>query len=320
MIVDIHTHFIPGFVMSEAQQAGGCMGVTSDGEWLVHPEGFRYPITPTLTDMDAKLAMMDEGRIDVSVLSIAPTLFFYGADAELAVEFARRANDALAELTDGNDRLYGLATLPLQDPKAAAAELERCVNGLGLRGAQIGHDAGPRQLDDPELEPVLEAVACLDVPLMLHPSYVGLTPGLEDYYFTNSIGNPVLTTIAAGRLIHCGIFDRLPNLKVVLVHAGGFLPYQIGRFDQAHAVRTEPRRAIEQRPSRYLDRFWMDTITHGDLALQFLAGRIGTERLVVGTDLPFDMADEEPVQRLERIGIDGHALGATALELLGVSS
>jgi aminocarboxymuconate-semialdehyde decarboxylase len=320
VIVDIHTHFIPAFVMEEAQQSGGCMGVTSDGEWLVHPEGFRYPITPTFADMDAKLAMMDDGRIDVSVLSIAPTLFFYDADAQPAVQFARRANDALAELTSGDDRLHGLATLPLQDPEAAAAELERSVTDLGLRGAQIGHDAGRRTLDDPELEPVMEACARLDVPLMLHPSYVGLAPGLEDYYFTNSIGNPLLTTIAAARLIHGGIFDRLPNLKVVLVHAGGFLPYQIGRFDHAHAVRTEPRRAIERPPSSYLDRFWMDTITHGDEALQFLAGRIGTERLVVGTDLPFDMADEEPVQRLERLGIDGDALGSTALALLGVNS
>src|SRR5690242_5799867 len=118
--------------MAEAQQSGGCMGVTADGDWLVHPEGFRYPITPTFDDMDAKLAMMDAGRIDVSVLSIAPTLCFYDADAQAAVEFARRANDALGELTSDSDRLYGLATLPLQDPHAAAAELERSVNDLGL--------------------------------------------------------------------------------------------------------------------------------------------------------------------------------------------
>ncbi len=314
-VVDVHTHFIPRFVLEEE----GVFGLREEDGWVVHPEGFRYPAAPEFLDGQAKLAQMDELRIDVSVLSSSPTLFFYESPVDEVVAFARRSNDALAELTAGKERLYGLATLPLQAPAAAAAELERAVRELGLLGAQIGTSyAGGKPLDGPELEPVFEAAERLGVPLMLHPYYVGPKPGLEDFYLTNTVGNPLDTCVAAVRLIHAGTLDRFPGLRLVLVHGGGFLPYQLGRFDHAFAVRPEPKLSIERAPSSYLDRFWMDTITHSDAALAFLAELIGTGRLVVGTDLPFDMADARPVERLERVGVDPHGLGETALELLGL--
>ena len=318
-VVDVHTHFIPRFVMDEA--AGpGVFGVREQDGWLVHPEGFRYPALPEFLEPGAKLAQMDSLGIDVSVLSSSPTLFFYESPADEAVEFVRRSNDALAELVAGEDRLYGLAALPLQAPEEAAAELERVVRTLGLLGAQIGTSYAGKPLDGPELEPVLAAAERLGAPLMLHPYYVGPKPGLEDFYLTNSVGNPLDTCVTAVRLIHSGTLDRFPGLKVVLVHGGGFLPYQLGRFDHAFAVRPEPNAKIDRPPTSYLHRFWMDTITHSDAALRFLAGLVGTDRVVVGTDLPFDMADSQPVERLARTGIDPHAIGRTALELLGLQT
>jgi aminocarboxymuconate-semialdehyde decarboxylase len=218
-------------------------------------------------------------------------------------------------------RLAGLATLPLQDPAAAAEELRRAVGELGLRGAQIGTSgADGLPLDDPVLAPVLAEAERLGVPLMLHPYYVGLKPGLTDYYFTNSIGNPLDTCIAAARLIHAGTLDRHPELRVVLVHAGGFLPYQLGRLDHAYAVRNEPQADISKAPSTYLRRFWIDTITHADQALTFLENLVGRDRLVIGTDLPFDMADREPVERLRRVGIDPDELGTVADDLFRLPS
>lgn len=317
-VIDVHTHFIPRFVMDEA--AGpGVFGVREQDGWLLHPEGFRYPAVPEFLEPSGKLAQMDELRIDVSVLSSSPTLFFYESPADEAVEFARRSNDALAELVAGEERLHGLSTLPLQAPEAAAAELERAVVELGLLGAQIGTScAGGKPLDGPELEPVLETADRLGVPLMLHPYYVGPKPGLADFYLTNSVGNPLDTCVAAVRLIHAGTLDRFSRLRIVLVHGGGFLPYQLGRFDHAFAVRPEPRVRIDRPPSSYLDRFWMDTITHSDAALAFLVGLVGTERMVLGTDLPFDMADSRPLERAECAGVDPHALGETARELLGL--
>jgi aminocarboxymuconate-semialdehyde decarboxylase len=319
-VVDVHNHVIPSFVLEEAER-GALFGLRVDDGWVVHPEGFRYPVTPDFWDPEEKLADMDAHGLDVAILSIAPTLFLYDEPATEAVAFARRANDAVAGMAATSPRLAGLATLPLQDPSGAAEELRRSVEELGLRGAQIGTSGADRlPLDDQALAPVLAEAERLGVPLMLHPYYVGLKPGLTDYYFTNSIGNPLDTCIAAARLIHAGTLDRHPGLRLVLVHAGGFLPYQLGRLDHAHAVRKEPRVEISAAPSSYLRRFWIDSITHADDALGFLESLIGTDRMVIGTDLPFDMADREPVERLRRAGIDPDALGTVADELFRLPS
>ncbi len=315
-VVDVHTHFIPQFAVDEGPD--GAFGAREDDGWFVHPQGFRYPLSPEFLDPAAKLAQMDRLGIHVSVLSSSPTLFFYDVAAGPAVEFARRSNDALAAIVAGHERLEGFATLPLQAPEEAAVELRRAVEELGLHGAQIGTNCGPTPLDAPELEPVLAAADALDVPLMLHPYYVGPKPGLEDFYLTNSVGNPLDTCVAAVRLIHAGVFDRLERLRIILVHGGGFLPFQIGRFDHSYDVRPEPKVALHRRPSLYLDRFWIDTITHADLPLEFLSSLIGKDHLVLGTDLPFDMADSAPLERIRRVGIDPDELGATASSLLGL--
>jgi aminocarboxymuconate-semialdehyde decarboxylase len=315
-VVDVHTHFLPRFFVDEAA-SGGVFGVRGADGFLVHPQGFRYPAFPEFLDVGAKLAQMDGLGIDVSVMSGAPTLFFYDAPVDDAVAFTRRVNDALAEWVSGEERLLAMAGLPLQDPEEGAAELERAVGELGMLGAHIGTNCQSTPLDAPELEPVLDAAERLGVPLMLHPYYVGPKPGLEDFYLVNSMGNPLDTSIAAVRLIHSGALDRHPGLRVALVHAGGFVPYQLGRFDHAFDVRQEPRVHIDRRPSAYLDRFWMDTITHADAQLVFLRDLIGAERLVLGTDLPFDMADPEPVARLQRVGVDTAATTRAAAELFG---
>jgi aminocarboxymuconate-semialdehyde decarboxylase len=314
-VVDLHTHFLPRFFVEEAA-AEGVFGVRVQDGLVVHPEGFRYPVHKTFVAVEPKLEAMDAAGIDVSVLSSAPTLFFYDQATDAAVTFARRSNDALAELVADTDRLAAFAALPLQEPEAAAEELERAVRELGMLGAHIGTNCGKTPLDAPAMDPVLAAAERLDVPLMLHPYYVGPKPGLEDFYLVNSMGNPLDTSIAAVRLIHSGALDRHPGLRVALVHAGGFVPYQIGRFDHAWSVRPEPRVSLERPPSAYLDRFWMDTITHGDEALRFLADRIDADRLYIGTDEPFDMADTDPVARLERVGIDPEATAGAAAALL----
>jgi aminocarboxymuconate-semialdehyde decarboxylase len=316
-VVDVHTHFIPEFVLDEGAEGSGVFGVQAADGTLRHPEGFRYPVQPEFHDSAAKLRKMDEMEIDVSVLSISPTLFFYEAPAADAVAFARRANDALAEMVAAEERLYGFAHLPLQDADAAAAELDRCLTELGFVGAQVGTTyANGKPLDGPELEPVLTTADRHGLPLMLHPYYVGPKPGLEDFYFTNSLGNPIDTTVAASRLIHAGTLDRFGSLPVVLVHAGGFLPFQVGRLDHAHAVRPEPGGRLERQPSAYLERFYMDSITHGDAQLRFLADLVGERRVVLGTDLPFDMGDPRPLERVRRADVDEHAIGRTAAAIL----
>ena len=294
-MIDVHTHFIPPEFVADARAGRAPDRITlrqgAGQEWLVHPQGYGYPLSPEFFDLQAKHREMDRLGIDAAVLSLTPTLFFYWLDAAAAGAFCRQANDSLAKFVAGSDRLEGVAVVPLQDPEAAAAELRRAVRDLGLRGAEIGTTMEQVPLDDPRFDPFFAAAAELDVPVILHPYYVGTRPTLTDFYMTNLTGNPLETCIAASRLILSGSLDRHPRLKVVLVHAGGFMPFQIGRLDNGFRVRSETRAAIAAPPSSYLRRFWYDTITHAATPLKFLIDLVGADRVVFGTDLPFDMAD-----------------------------
>ena len=305
MVVDVHTHFIPPALVDEAAShpEWGVGSERRDGAtWLRHEQGFAYPLDPTFAGGERKLEDMSERGIDLAVMSLSPTLFLYWIGAPAATAFARFANDALADaVRDSGGRLAGLATLPMQAPDAAAEELRRCVEELDMRGAHIGSSVEGAQLDDARFEPVLAAAEELAVPLVLHPYYVGSKPGLEDYYLTNLYGNPADTALAAARLILSGVLDRHGALDLVLVHAGGFLPYQIGRLDHGWSVRPEAQEQLERPPSEYLGRFHFDTITHHDGALRWLLELVGGERVLLGTDLPYDMGDYDPVARLDRV-------------------
>lgn len=282
--VDVHTHFVP----PDIEQVGGLR--IEDGV-VVHPEGFRWPLHRTFYDVQARLAAMDELRIDNAVISIAPPLFLYDLpDTGASADFCRHANDALAAFArSSGGRIDAVATLPMSDPAAAVVELRRAVGTLGLRGAEIGPVIEDTHLDDPALRPVLAAAQELDVPLILHPSYAGPRPGLEDFYLTNLIGNPLQSTVGAAHLIFGGVLDELDRLKIVLMHGGGYLPYQIGRLDHGRRVRPEAA-GCRHAPSNYLRRFWYDTITHARGPLRFLIELVGADRVVYGTDFPFDMA------------------------------
>src|SRR5687768_9820199 len=274
MTIDVHTHFIPPEFVADARagRALDTIGLDQrDGtEWLIHPQGYQYPVSPEFFELEARLRQMDSLGIDASLLSLTPTLFFYWLDAAAAGDFCRRANESLAGFVAASDRLGGVAVVPLQDPAAATAELRRAVRDLGLRGVEIGTTMEKVPLDDERFGPFFAAAEELDVPVLLHPYYVGIRPNLTDFYMTNLTGNPLETCIAASRLILSGFLDRHPRLKVVLVHAGGFMPYQIGRLDHGFRVRSESNAAISAPPSTYLRRFWYDTITHAARPLKFL--------------------------------------------------
>jgi aminocarboxymuconate-semialdehyde decarboxylase len=316
--VDFHTHVIPEALLDEARTGGGLFGVRLADSVMTHPEGFGYPIEPEYWSASAILERMGATGLDASVLSLAPTLFFYDLPPAEAIMFAHLANDAIAETVRDHASLLALAQLPLQAPEEAAGELRRAVVELGFGGALVGTNVGSTPLDDRSFDVVYAEAERLGAPLFLHPYFVGPKSRLEAYYLTNTIGNPLDTCIAAARLVHGKVLDRFPRLKVVLAHGGGFLPYQLGRLDHAYRVRRELTGAGAEEPSGYRRRFWMDTLTHSDISLAFLAELIGADRLVVGTDLPFDMADARPLERIERVGLDPPALGKVALDLLAV--
>jgi aminocarboxymuconate-semialdehyde decarboxylase len=307
LTVDVHTHFAPFDVLAAAWRGAGFDGMRAERsggqEWLVHRQGFRWPVPPVFYDTEARLASMDERGISHAVLSVAPQLFMYWVDGSETAGFCRAVNDDLAAFATGTaGRISAVATLPMQDPAAAVAELTRAVTTLGMRGAEIGPHVEGTPLDAPALRPVLAAAADLDVPLIVHPYYVAPRPGLEDFYLTNLIGNPLATTVCAARLIFSGVLDELATLRMVLVHGGGYLPYQIGRLDHGYQVRPEARGCAHP-PSAYLGRFWFDTVTHAPAPLRFLTKMAGADHVVYGTDFPFDMAAGPLADQLDGTGL-----------------
>jgi aminocarboxymuconate-semialdehyde decarboxylase len=292
-VIDIHSHVIPPALVKRMREGDAPDGIRiedRDGQpWVVHRQGYQYPLLESFHDVPSRIAAMDAGNVDIAVLSVAPPLFLYWIEGSSARAAAQTINDAIAQMVGmAPDRFAGIATLPMQDPAEAVTELHRAVKELGLKGAQIGANIEGVPLDDASLRPVLEAAAELGVPLVIHPYYVGSSPGLDDFYLTNLQGNPWQTAVCASRMILSGALDEMPDLDLVLVHGGGHLPYQIGRLDHGHKVRAEAK-IPNHAPSSYLRRFHYDTLTHHPESTQWLIDKVGADRVLFGTDTPFDM-------------------------------
>ena len=324
--IDVHNHYVPPELLQDARAGAAPDGLGTDvvdgAEWLVHRQGFRYPVPVAFHDLEARLASMDDRGVDQAVISISPTLFLYWADAAETADFCRLANDSLARFAGASGgRIVAVATLPMQAPDAAVKELRRAASELGLRGAEIGPAVEGTPLDDPTVRPVLDAANDLGVPLILHPYYVGPRAGLEDFYLVNLVGNPLETTVCAARLILGGTLDELDGLELVLMHGGGYLPYQIGRLDHGHRVRPEAR-GCRRPPSAYLGRFAYDTLTHAPGPLALLVDLVGAEHVAFGTDFPFDMGGGPFEQQVAGVDLDDgqreHLAWRTAARLFGL--
>jgi aminocarboxymuconate-semialdehyde decarboxylase len=278
-----------------------------------------------LTDPDRRLADMDRMRIEVQALSPAPPQFYYWTDPGLGRRLARRQNEHVAELVAGHpDRFVGLGTVPLQDGEAAVAELDHCITQLGLRGVEICSSVNGLDLDQPRFRPFFARAAELDVVVLIHPH--GFTGGerLTEYYLTNVIGNPLDTPIAVTRLIHGGVLEEVPGLKLCLTHGGGYLPFYASRMDHAWRNRPEGRPAIPDRPpSSYLRQVYADGLVYDQAHLAFLVQQLGPGHVVLGTDYPYDMGDVDAVALVEKMAelmADDRAaiLGGTAARLLNL--
>jgi aminocarboxymuconate-semialdehyde decarboxylase len=310
MKIDVHNHAIPETVL-ELLRREPLYGVTLTGtRWRggVHVD---FDVVPSFAEPAAKLRELEAKGLDAAVVSVAPMVFYYHVDEEAGERMAVAANEGLAAFCAvAPDRLAWLATVPMQAPERAAAVL-RDAAAAGCVGVEVGTGVAGRRLDEDEFEPFWAAAAELDLPVTLHPAYTeGVNPALAPFYLENVLGYPFDTTIAIERLICAGVLDRHPRLRIVLVHAGGYFPYQAGRLRHARTVRPE----LADSPADllcHLDRLFFDIITHDPLALEFLVRRVGRDQVVMGTDLPFDMAPPEPMSLL-RAAVDDDVARAIA--------
>lgn len=266
------------------------------------------PLHPGMFDVDVRLADMDRQRVDVQLLSVPPSNFFYHLPAEVGASFATASNDAMAQTVAANPaRFQMFATLPLQDEAATLTELHRIAGDPHVRGVEIGTNIDGADLDVAELEYLWGALAELDMPAWLHPDQrtIAGADRLVRYYLQNLIGNPLETTIAIAALIFGGVLERHPGLRVGLVHGGGFAPYQIGRWRHGWEVRPEPRQRLhDTSPEEMLCRFTFDSLTHDPASLRDLGERFGWANVVLGSDYPFDMGPTDPVGEFEMLGLD----------------
>jgi aminocarboxymuconate-semialdehyde decarboxylase len=234
--------------------------------------------------------------------------------AEQGVAWSRLLNDCAAADLDGVEGFVALATVPLQDPVEAAFELRRAVEELGMRGVMIDTNVAGRSLLDLPLDPFWEMVSHLGVPVVLHPFNTPAEDRLARFYLNNVVAYPYETTLAAAEIIFSGLLDRFPGLRVLLVHGGGFLPYQIGRLDRAWLTREENRRLCGKPPSAWLRSFYYDTLSHDAASLRFLIDRVGFDRVLLGSDFPFGMGDPNPARVVENCGVDALSLRAILWE------
>jgi aminocarboxymuconate-semialdehyde decarboxylase len=329
-IVDIHAHFVSPDLIAEARRHPEryglrVMGEADGGEYLLFDNGLRIrPFFPRLCDLGTRLAEMDADGVDVEMISTWMDIVGYWLDGPAAVRWHRLQNDTLADLARRHpDRFRAIGTVPLQDPPAAAAEVDYAARELGMRGLQIAANFGGRELDDSELDQVWARVQDHGLFLFLHPHHAEPPPRLDRYFLANLIGNPLDTTIGFASLVFGGVLDRFPELNIVLAHGGGNVPYQIGRFDRGFEAMPQCRvHAPAGPPSSYLPRFSFDTILFGPDRLAFLISMVGAEHVFFGSDRPFPLGDPIALQRVRATpGIGAEAmrrvLGLNALALLG---
>ncbi len=307
--IDTHTHILAdatiGLLNKEIPKLGIKLTPIDDNDSIIEVAGTPYrPMPRGGHNIERRFADMDFAEVDIHVLSAAPQAWLYNQEAAVGIAAAAIQNDEMARLVKEHpDRFAAIATLPMQAPDKAAEELRRAVTKLGLHGAMIGSNINGKNLDDPSFEPLWAAASELDAWMMIHPGNVAGADRLKSYYLGNLVGNPLDTTIAGACLIFGGVLERHPKLHFVMVHGGGFIPYQGGRWVHGWQVRPEPKVHLKHSPQPYLDRFHYDTITHSKPVLEFLVGSAGADRVFLGSDYPYDMGTLECVRQVRAANI-----------------
>lgn len=277
-----------------------------------------------MVDMDDRLAVLDAMGIDFQVVAPPPFQCYYSLPLEHAVKGSRMVNEGIAGFVAKRpDRFAGLGTVPLQDAAEAVKELDYCVNELGFKGVEILTNVHGAELSAPQFAPFWKRAEELGALVMIHPN--GFTHGdrFHDHYFSNVIGNPLETTIALHHLIFSGTLERMPDLKILAVHGGGYLPSYSGRIDHAWGARKDSHSDLPNPPTHYLRKIYFDNVVFTPHQLEYLVKVYGADKIVMGTDYPYDMCDYDPVEHVMSAGLSDEdrakVAGGTAARLLGLT-
>ncbi len=329
-VIDMHAHWYPAewLRIAEKESAADGLQVTRNavGSWQFSSARFALLAPPeSAGGLDQRLQAMDVQGVDIQVLSLTGPMIEWASPA-LGLRLAQTFNDAAsAAHRDYPRRFLVAATLPVQAPDLALQELERASHLPGIRAIYLPTSFGGRELDDKSLWPIYARCEQLGWPVLLHPAEtVGRDRTAPYYALENLAGNPYDTGLAAAHLIFGGVLDAFPKLTVMLPHAGGTMPGLIGRWDRGVQGRPELK-DFKKPASSYLRRFLYDIIAHNDQVLMNLIRMVGADRVVLGSDFPFNMGLDRPVEVVERLkGLSAKQkdmiLGGTAAGLLKLGS
>ncbi|WP_395572497.1 amidohydrolase family protein [Streptomyces sp. BK79] len=275
---------------------------------------------PRMTDPAVRLAAMDAQGVDVQLVSPSPSHYHYWADEDTAEKLYRLANEATAaHCSAAPERLRGLGLAPLQHPRQAVRALDHALE-QGLAGVEISSHAPGRELSDPAYEPFWTRAEETGALVFLHPFGCTLDERLDRWYLSNTVGQPTENAVALSHLIFSGVLDRHPELTLIAAHGGGYLPTHIGRSDHAWSARSDAGAGCAHLPSSYLKRLYFDSLVHDPHVLRELVRAAGADRVLLGSDFPFDMGTEDPVGALRAARLsdaDFHAVrGGNATALL----
>jgi aminocarboxymuconate-semialdehyde decarboxylase len=274
-------------------------------------------------DPEARIADMDLQGVDRQVLAIAPPQYFYYLDEPTGARVTAIQNDRIAEMVASHpSRFVGVANLPLDHPRAAIAEMVRAHRDLGFNGFEINADVNGGELDDRRFDPLWEKATELNLLVILHPHGFTDAKRMGDYYLANVICMPLASTLAVSRMILGGVWERFPDLRMLVVHGGGYLPFYFARTDHAFRVRPELRHHISRPPSEYLHMLHFDTTVFDPRAVEYLVAEFGADRVLMGSDYPFDMGPTDPLGFVAEAKLSAAdrdlVVGGNAARLLGI--
>jgi aminocarboxymuconate-semialdehyde decarboxylase len=322
--LDLHTHYYPGIFFDKIKELSSDFSFDTDptGRTIIKLKGARFfGITPPMTNPEKRIEDMDRVGIDVEVLSLStPNVYFTDAEHQPAV--ARMANDGYAELiAKYPKRFKGFASIPMDAPDEALKELERALDELKLNGVILLSNLRGRPLTSPEYRPFLEEANRRKLCIFIHPMLPASPEPFRQYVLGPIVGFPADTTLATALLCYEGVFRELPDIRWLIGHAGGAIPWLMERLDNGYRDFAECRENIDELPSTYLKKLYYDTVTFSPYTLRMLRDLVGTEHMVMGSDYPHLLGSIErsvssidalPIPELEKERI----FSGTALSIL----
>jgi aminocarboxymuconate-semialdehyde decarboxylase len=325
VVIDVHAHIIvPEILRQVAPEETWRPAVDwHNGQQVIDFGG--KPIRSAIREfvhIDRILEEQDKAGVDLVVLAPWVSLLGYDSAPQDGLRICRIQNEALARLAQTYpQRVAALGSVPLQDPELAASELADLMREPGVRGVEIAASIGNDYLGHERFRPFWAAAEESGAVVFIHPTTRGFNlPVLNDYYLWNSVGNPMETAVTAAHMVMAGVMESHPRLKVILAHAGGAVLALRGRLRHSHSFQPQARAVLRENPDESLNRFYYDTLTHDPQLLQSLIDYVGAERVLVGSDYPFDMGDDHPADIVRRLKLDNEAyiLHDNAVKLLGL--